>query len=275
VIIRRRIIVLALLLAPIFMSSALAAGDDFVVFRAEISPLYIENASAPVRVLAIPWQDNKPTSGQLTVRWEVRGLNVNYSASGELAVRAGKSTILYLPPMRTGHYSVKLWAEWNGVKSWPVDQDFGVSPAPVPYTLSISQDGSTITFRSLMLNETGEPDPDFPFRLEIYVYQTGAGEALVAAYEGITNLTLEVPDEWRVGILIVDVIDVFGWRNGMGIDLSAFRFSGTPLMYDYQYEVREPFASRQIWYVGGAFALILVMYVLALRVRRREEYGYR
>ena len=162
-----------------------------------------------------------------------------------------------------------LYAEWKGIKSKVVDQDFGVTKAPIPYSLSFSDDGSCIHFTSLKLNRTGVPDPKFPFRLEIYQYVHGSGESIVTTYTNITNITIHVPDNWKTGILYVEVVDCWGWRNSATINLAQMQFTGIPLSYDYHYSQREPFSSRQPYYI----LISIVLLVFAIWAIRRWWYG--
>ena len=189
---------------------------------------------------------------------------MNYHTNRTISVYAGRQRTVYLDPMQEGHYDIKLYAEWHGLRSKIVDQDFGVSPAPEPYELYFDDDGSHIHFKSKVLNSTGQIDPDVPFRLEIYLWD-GSKQTLVASYNNVTILDITVPQSWKGGILIVDVIDKYGWRNGMSINLNNFQFEGYPVEYDYQYMHREPFASRQIWYEAVALIIILVIAYYARR----------
>ncbi len=238
-------------------------ASNYVIFRANISPLYIENESVIIQVVAIPFSNNKPIGESCTVHVSMRGINVNYSFVQDYTVRAGKSETLYLPALREGHYDITLYASWNGILSKVVDQDFGVTKAPIPYSLSFTDDGSKIIFTSLKLNDTGQPDPRYPFRLEIYQYTHGAGESLVMTYTNVTNITITVPESWKNGILYVEVVDIYGWRNSATINLAAMQFQGIPLSYDYDYAQREPFRSREPAYIVLSLALIFVA-VIAL-----------
>ncbi len=239
---------------------------DYVIFRVNIPPMFIMNTSSPIQVLAIPFHDNKPVYASVDVHIEISGLNVEYNRSMTISVYSGRAQIIYLDPMQEGHYGIKLWAVWHGIQSRDVDQDFGVSPAPEPYELYFDQDGSHIHFKSKVLNSTGYIDPNVTFRIEIYLWD-GSKQSLVSSYD-VTNLTIKVPASWKMGILVVDVVDRYGWRNGMSIDLAHFQFEGIPVQYDYHYTQREPFASRQIWYV-----VIVIFVILGIAYFFRRWYG--
>ncbi len=239
-------------------------SSNYVIFRANIAPLYIENESVVIQVLSIPFENNKPVGESSTVHIILTGINVQYNYSQEFSVHSGRSKTLYLPALKEGHYNIQLWAEWRGERSYKVQQDIGVTKAPIPYSLAFSDDGSYIKFTSLKLNKTGVPDPNFPFRLEIYQFTHGAGESLVTTYTNITNITIHVPDNWKTGILYVEVVDVYGWRNSATINLAEMQFQGVPVSYDYHYMQREPFASRYTYIV--IFVLVgLIISIVALR----------
>ncbi len=240
-------------------------GSNFVVFRANISPMYIMNVSAPIQVLAIPFQSNKPVYATLQIHVKIQGINVNYSYDQIFPIRTGVQQTIYLPAMQQGHYAIVTWAEYKGIKSKIISEDFGVVPAPLPYECYFSNDGSKIHFKSKVLNSTGQIDPNTTFRLEIYLWD-GSQQSLVSVYNNVTNLTINVSPNWRTGILIVDVVDQYGWRNGMSINLQAFQFQGYPVEYDYQQAHRYPAAGRSwTWYLGVVI-IALILAVIGKRV---------
>lgn len=261
----RAMVILPLVLLLPILGVATAGAGDYIIFRAVIPPLFIENTTAPIQVMAIYFQADKPQSVELTVRYEITGLNVQYQSRGETALMSGRQVMIYLDPMSKGHYSIKLWAEYKGLKSRIINQDFGVTPPPVPYEAYFTDDGSAFYFRSLLLNETGQPDPEKPFTLNVFLYRTGMGESLVTSFHNVTELNLTIPEEWKTGILIIDIEDAYGWHNGMKIDLSNMIFAGAPIQYDYAYMTREPIASRSWWW--GLTALMAIVF-LALVYRR-------
>ncbi|NPA74781.1 MAG: hypothetical protein GXO25_01705 [Euryarchaeota archaeon] len=228
-----------------------------MIFRANIPPMFILNSSAPIQVLAIPFESNKPISATVTIHIQIQGINVRYNFTDAVNILSGQGKEIYLPAInRTGHYNMILYADYHGLLSRKVNQDFAVCPAPRPYQLYFDPDGSHIHFKSLVLNATGHIDPNVTFTIQIYCWN-GQQQSLVATYRHITNITIPVPESWKTGILIVNVIDEYGWVNGMTINLAAFQFQGAPVQYDYHYAQREPFASRQLWYLVAAVVVIL------------------
>ena len=245
-----------------FSSQIDASGSsDYVIFRANISPMYIMNSTAPIQVLAIPFKNNKPVYATVQIHINIQGINVNYTYNQVIPVEAGMKKTIYLPAMNGGHYDIILYAQYMGIKSRVVDQDFGVVPAPLPYELTFNNDGSQIIFKSKVLNATGQIDPTTTFRLEIYLWD-GNTQNLVNIYQNITKITINVPRSWRHGILIVDVIDKYGWHNGMGINLQEFQLQGFPVEYDYEQSRRYPAAGHNwLWYFGVAFIALVLLYI--------------
>ena len=267
------LLILALLSIFYFPGNVHAESGDYIVFRAQIAEMYIENSTAPIRVRAIYYASNSiPQSVDIEIPYIVTGPD-GYNLEGSITVRSGQDTVINLPPMRKGHYHIDIHAEAKGISSERLRQDFAVSPAPVPYELSLTDDGKHLFFISKQLNETGQPDPDFPFTIEIYSYRLHAGESLVTRYSNITKLNIEIPLEYRHGIITIDVIDRWGWRNGNSVDIGNSIFSGYPLQYDYDYQLREPYKSRTPVYFTLALFLIAFFYILAIAIRRRYEYG--
>ena len=270
---RATLTLLLFLACTLGFSSQIQASNasNYVIFRANISPMYIMNASAPIQVLAIPFENNKPVYADVEIHINIQGLNVNYSYENIIPITTGRSENIYLPAMQQGHYFIVVYAEYRGIKSQIIREDFAVVPAPVPYELYFSNDGSEIHFTSKVTNSTGQIDPNVTFRLEIWLWD-GSQQSLVSVYQNVTNLTLEVPPNWRTGILIVDVIDRYGWRNGMNINLQAFQFQGYPVQYDYQQSHRYPAAGRTWqWYV---VVIILVLVLLYIGKRVLGDGGY-
>lgn len=238
-----------------------SSKNDYVIFRANSGAMYMMNATAPVAVLAIPFHDNRPIYATVNIHVSIKGLNVNYTFNSTYQVRSGIPKTIYLPAMNEGHYRIIMYAEYKGIVSNVVDQDFAVVPAPLPYEITFTNDGSQIIFKSNVLNATGKIDPKKPFHIEIYLWD-GNQQSLVATYSNVTNLTINVPDSWKTGILIVDVVDIYGWVNGMSIDLAHMQFQGYPLEYDYYQTRRFPLAGYSItWYIVILLIAAIMLYI--------------
>jgi len=261
------------LFIPIFALFLLLPGvveggsNDYIVFRVNISPLYIENESLPIQVLGILFKENRPVSETLIIRIEIDGMNVPTGYALNESVRSGDLRMVYLPPLPEGHYKATVYAERGYIRSEIVKQDFAVTKPPIPYKASFTPDGSRFIFKSMKRNETGRIDPNYPFTLHFYLYRHGEGEVLVRAITNFTDGEVKIPKSWRTGVLYVDVVDVYGWRNSATIDLSEMRFSGIPESYDYLYTQREPYKSRQWTYYVPILLLLLVFFYIANRLK--------
>ena len=259
------ILISVLLFLPAYSS---AGGGNYIIMRANVNPLYIEGESIFIQAFILVFKNNKPTDESATLHIKIQGLNVNYSYSEETILRGGKRESIYLPALQEGHYKITLYAEKGTLKSRTFTFDFGVSKPPVPYSAEFSPGGSKFYFKSLKLTENGTIDPNYPFTLKFYSMQHGGGETLVRTITNVTELTMKIPESWRHGILIVEVIDKWGWKNSATMDLSSFSFTGIPLMYDYEYALREPFRSHHWKYIIVSILIfLLIMFSLFVFIR--------
>ena len=266
------LIFLILILSPMAATAA-ESGSDFVIFRAQIAPYYIENQSIQIRIYALVFRANKPTAESATVQIDIKGVNVDYSYSTSTEINGGKLTSYYLPALREGHYTLSLYAKKDSLESEPVKQDFGVTKAPVPYEIHFSADGSKAYFRSHKLDYQGHLDANYTFTLEVYYYSHGAGEALVRTISNITNATITINPAWKNGIVYIDVIDKWGWRNSATMDLNNLQFAGIPASYDYEYKEREPYKSHS-WVnflLIGIVLIVLFWGILVLYGGKQHE----
>jgi len=264
--VNKAVFLLLLFLLPAliyFPGNTHASGGDYIIFRGQVAEMYIQDVSAPVRVRAVYYAANNiPQSVEIEIPYSVTGHN--YSFSGSVTVLSGHEAVIYLPPMPSGRYSIEVYAVSGAVQSEHLRQDFAVSPAPLPYIISLSEDGTHLYFSSKVLNESGRPDPSITFTVELYSYQIHVGEVLIRSYN-TTNMSIEIPEEYRHGILIIEVRDVFGWRNGNGVNIADAVYAGQPIQYDYDYKTREPYASRSVLYGALAFVSIIAIFAVAAR----------
>ena len=246
-----------------FPGNTHASGGDYIIFRGQVAEMYIENATAPVKVRAVYYAANNiPQSINIDIPFTVTGYN--YSYSSQITLLSGHEALISLPPMPAGRYTIEIYATAQGISSEHLRQDFAVSPAPLPYEIALSDDGTHLYFSSKVLNETGQIDPNITFRVELYNYQMHVGEVLIRTYN-TTNMSIEIPASYRHGILIIEVYDKYGWRNGNGVDISQAVYAGPPLQYDFDYKLREPYASRSMWYAAAAFISIIIIFMIASR----------
>ena len=269
---------LILSLSPMFSDAAIsppsANKGDYVIFRAQIAPYYIENQSVQIRVYALVFRDNKPSSESSQISIEIEGINIAYSYKSTIEIQGGRLSSQYLPALREGHYKITLYAQKDNMKSETVAQDFGVTKAPVPYEIHCSADGSKAYFRSHQLDPQGRLDANYTFRLEVYYYQHGAGEALVMTLTNITNATITINPAWKNGIVYIDVIDRWGWRNSATMDLNNLQFAGIPLSYDYEYSEREPYKSHNVInFLGAGIVLVFLLGLAYMLVKPKNPEG--
>ncbi|HEC82524.1 MAG TPA: hypothetical protein ENI53_01380 [Thermoplasmatales archaeon] len=246
---------LSLLLFP--MTSA---GGNYIIIRANVNPMYIENEPIQIQAFIIVFRNNKPTDESATLHVEMKGINVNYSYSEDFTISGGRKATYALPSLKEGHYRITIFAQKGGINSQKIAFEIGVAKAPVPYSAHFSSDGKKFYFQSLRLNETGQIDPDFPFTIKLYSWIPPNSATLIRTIKNVTEITISIPSSIRKsgGIAIVDVIDRWGWKNSATMDLSSFSFAGISAMYDYGYKYREPFWSRRL---SMLFASILVIVV--------------
>lgn len=236
--------------------TASAGGIDFATLRVSVPDIWLENVSVPVRYRVGVYSHHIGVSTTVVLSVEVSG-PVSWAGSYEvLSFRPGEVRI---PPLPRGYYEVRVSAEGLSYMFRMV-----IAPPPVPYESAFSPDGSTYVFRSkkLVMNGT-KPDPRFPFTLYFTVYVPGSGEFLAMVKENVTELEMEIPEEWKRGIVMVDVVDVYGWRNSKGMDLSKGILGSGPDAYDYL-ALREPprawarpevLLAAAVAFVGGVFLI--------------------
>jgi len=259
-----------LLLSILFLSPFSSAGGNFIIIRANVNPMYIEGESIFIQAFILVFRNNKPTDESATLHVEIAGKNVEYSYSEDFTIPGGRRESYYLPALAEGHYRITIFAQKGGLSSQKMVFEFGVSKAPIPYDAKFSPDGSKFHFKSLKVNETGVPDPDFPFTLKIYSMTHGGGETLIRTIKNVTEITVSIPSSVRRagGIAIVDIIDCYGWKNSATMDLSSFSFTGIPAQFDYGYMFREPFRSRQwIYILVSAIIFLFIVFFIFIAMR--------
>lgn len=269
---RRATVFVMLLVLLLPAAFPVNAGSNFIIIRAEVSPLYIVGESIQIRAFALVFRDGKPTDESATLSVKLKGIDTKYNANYTYTIRGGKKATYYLPALEQGYYKIKIQATKGTLKSQTMTFEFGVTHAPVPYFLEFSPGGDKIYFKSLRHDENGSIDPNYPFTLYIYQMQHGAGETLINTLKNVTNITYTIPKQLRSGIISVEVVDCYGWRNSASIDLSSFSFSGEPVMYDYEWRERYPIAERTLKQIGITIAIIILLFIaLFIFVRWYED----
>lgn len=255
------------------LSGYAAAGGDYVIFRANVNPLYIAGESVFIQVFALVFQNGKPTDQSATVDITMKEIGGNYSYHEEVQISGGRTRNVNLPALDEGHYRMTLYAEKHGIRSQTISFEFGVSQAPVPYEIYFNQDGSKVHFRSGRLDETGNFDEKYPFTLQIWYSQYGSEDVPVKVIKNVTHADVTIPLSVRqlLGVVYVDVIDVYGWKNSDSMDLSSFSFTGVPISYAYGYQHMEPWSSRTLPRIIMALAIILILFAIIFYVGTRKR----
>ncbi len=276
----KKVVALALIAAFALSGYATAAGGDYIILRANVNPLYIAGESVFIQTFILVFQNGKPTDNSAVLDVTITEIGGNYSYHEQVNIAGGRQKTLNFPALDEGHYKMRIHAEKWGMRSQTISFEFGVSHAPVPYKVYFNSDGSRVHFRSGRLNETGNFDEKYGFTLKIWHSPYGSEAVPIKVLTNVTHADITIPRPIRkkLGVVYVDVIDIYGWRNSDTMDLSSFSFTGMPVSYAYGYQYMEPWASRTIARIIIAAAIILILFLFIFLVstrgtRRRDEYG--
>lgn len=274
---RRAVLVLGLLfLVPLLSVVPVdGGGGDYIIIRANVNMLYIEGESIPIQAQVLVYQNGKPTDQSAMLKVSIRGMDNNISRMNTLHISGGRRSNFYLSSIdREGHFKLTVYAERGGMQSQSMAFEFGVTKAPVPYMCYFNRDGSRIHFKSLRVNESGVPDPAFPFDVKVYFSRYGEDRSLIESRRDVIEATIKVPGDVQgsLGVCFVDVIDLHGWRNSDSMDIGSFQFTGIPESYAYGHEHMEPYKSSQWKYavVGVAVILLIVGVIIWAGTRRQQ-----
>ena len=253
-----------------FASFSSAANNNFIIIRANVNPMYIEGESVQIQAFILVFRSNKPTDESATLHIEIIGKNIEYNHKEEFTIHGGRIKTYSMPALKEGYYKVIIFATKAGLSSQKILFEFGVTKAPVPYSAYFTNNGKKFYFKSLRINETGEIDPNYPFTLKIYSWTPPNEATLIRTIKNATEITVSIPSSIRKsnGIIIVDIIDKYGWKNSATMDLSSFLFTGIPKMYDYGYRYREPLSSTNIFYIITGIIIIIGLLVLYWKFMR-------
>jgi len=269
-------LIILLLMLPVAACCVQAGAGDYIVIRANVNMLYIEGESIPIQARVLVYENGKPTDQSATLKVSIRGMDNNVTRSNSLHISGGRrlSNFFLSSIDMEGHFRLTVYAERGGVKSQVMAFEFGVSKAPVPYTCYFNRDGSRIHFKSLRTNESGVPDPDFPFDVKVYFSRYGEDRTMIKSRRGVTEATIRVPEDVQrsLGVCFVDVVDMHGWLNSDGMNIDQGDFSGEPPTYAFGHEHMEPYRSSQLQYVAiGVISILVILAVVAyLGLRRRS-----
>ncbi len=264
------VLVLLCLLAIIAIpATAHASSINGIIFRANVNEMYIEDQPIPVQVQALYFQGSVPQSTSITVYVTISNLTSGQSFNSMFNVSSGVPQFIYLRSLPVGEYSFQAYASALGQSSQETSLEFIVAPPPVPYTASFVS-GGLFSFHSNMLNKTGAYNVNYTFTLNVYYQYPGGGAELVNIYRNITNLTLRFPDDGQ--IVVINIIDMYGWLNGMNINPSEGVFSGAPYTYDFNIVNQEPFSAVYAAnFIPVVIAIAVATLVMLLFYRRMKR----
>ena len=240
-----------------------------VILRADVNEMYIEDQPIPVQVQALYFVNSVPQSTSITLDVTVQNLSSSVSFSSVYNVSSGVPTFIYLRQLPVGVYSFTAYASALGQTSQQTDMEFLVAPPPVPYVASFVS-GGLFSFHSEMLNKTGHYNVNYTFTLDVYYQYPGGAAELVESYSNITNMTIRFPDEGQT--VVINVIDRYGWLNGMNINPSEGIFSGMPYSYDFNIVNQAPFSSvYAVNFIPVIIAVAIVTLVMLFFYRRLKR----
>ncbi|MEM4066066.1 MAG: hypothetical protein QXV17_04300 [Candidatus Micrarchaeaceae archaeon] len=237
-----------------------------IIFRANVDEMYIEGQPIPIQVQALYFQNSVPQSTSIAIYITVNNLTSDQSFSSTYNVSSGVPQFIYLQALPVGEYSLESYASALGSSSQLTRIEFLVAPPPVPYTANFVS-GGLFSFHSDMLNKTGHYNVNYTFTIDIYYQYPGGAAEEVASYTNVTNMTRTFPDEGQT--VVINVIDRYGWLNGMNINPSQGIFSGMPYSYDFGITTQQPFYSIYAQNFIPDIIAIALMTIFVLLVYRR------
>ena len=263
-------IILIILLFTMMMVPSTVHGSTIngLIFRANVNEMYIENQPVPVQVQALFFENSVPQSTSIIVDVAIVNLTSGQSYNSSFNVSSGVPQFIYLRSLPVGEYSFQAYASALSQSSQETSLEFLVAPPPVPYTASFVS-GGLFSFHSNELYSTGHYNVNYTFTLNVYYQYPGEAAEEVSSYQNITNLTLRFPDDGQ--IVVVNVVDRFGWLNGMNINPSEGIFSGVPYSYDFNIVNQAPFTSIYAVNFMPDVIVVAVVTLIALSFYRRAK----
>ena len=263
------LLLLCLLIVVAVPATAHASSMNGIIFRANVNEMYIEDQPIPVQVQALYFQDSVPQSTSITVYVTISNLTSGQSFNSTFNVSSGVPQFVYLRSLPVGEYSFQAYASSLGQSSQETNLEFLVAPPPVPYTASFVS-GGLFSFHSNIANKTGAYNENYTFTINVYYQYPGGGAEQVSSYRNVTNLTLKFPDDGQ--IVVINVIDRYGWLNGMNINPSEGIFSGSPYTYDFNILNQQPFAAVYAAnFVPDVIAIAIVTLFVLFFYRRMKR----
>ncbi len=253
----------------VFLTAGVHASSttNGIIFRANVNEIYIEGQQFPIQVQATYFQEDIPQSTTIQISVTVENVSTGQDTySSVYNVSSGVVQFIYMEALDPGEYVFQGYAAAQGQDSQQTDIEFLVAPPPVGYTTSFVS-GGLFSFHSDELNKTGSYNVNDTFTIDIYYQYPGGSAELVESYNNVTNLTRSFPDEGQT--VVINVIDRYGWLNGMGINPSEGIFSGNPYTYDFGIASQQPFLSVYAQnFIPDVVAIFLLATAAVLIVHR-------
>ncbi len=262
------LVLLFLLIMMTVPAYAHGSSINGVILRANVNEMYIEHQPMPVQVQALYFQDSVPQSTSITVYVTISNLTSGQSFNSTFNVSSGVPQFIYLRSLPVGEYSFQAYASALGQSSQETNLEFLVAPPPVPYAASFVS-GGLFSFHSEMLNRTNNYNLNYTFTINVYYQYPGGAAEQVSSYQNVTNLTLSFPNLGQT--VVVNVIDRYGWLNGMAINPSEGIFSGTPYSYDFNLINQAPFSAVYAVNFIPVIMTIAIITLFMLLVYRRMK----
>lgn len=267
-----------LLVLPAAANVGVADSDDdsaYIALRLRIRTMYIENESIMIKIkptlFRVQGGNDIPTDETLQIHCKIEGESNNIEYETEFSAQSQTVTTQNLRSLPIGRYSITIHAEKGNIESRKEQQEFGVFKPPIPYHIHFRSRGSAIDFYSKKLNETGHLDPKYNFTLKIFRYRHGSGETLIKTVKNVVDITIEVKEEWRDGVIIVDVFGPNGWVNSANMVGDSLVMRSPPIRYNYDWDEQEPVKSKR-WFKFPVVSGIGVGLIIAL-MKADDKYG--
>jgi len=251
---------------PVLTISTASSINNGVIFRANVNEMYIENQPMPVQIQALYFQNSIPQMTSVEISITLTNLSSNQQVQQNFNVSSGVMQTIYMQGLPPGEYSFTAEATAMGYSSPEFSEQFLVAPPPVPYS-AVFENGGYFSFHSDVLNATGHYNKNYTFTILVYYEYVGGQAQLMNEYTNVTNISLSFPNDGQ--IVVINIIDRYGWINGMNINPAQGIFVGTPYIYNFNVQGQQPFASIYVSnFIYDAIVILIIMILLIVVVRR-------
>ncbi len=256
-------VIFIIFLSSFLMMSAVPvtanASTNGVIYRANVNEIYIEGQPFPVQVQATYFLNGIPQTATVTIYVTIENLSSGQKAfTSTYNVSSGIAQFIYIGALAPGEYYFQGYSMVQGQASAQESMEFLVAPPPVSYSASFIS-GGLFAFHSNVLNTTGHYNLNYTFTIDVYYQYAGGAAEMVDSYTNVTNLTKTFPNDGQT--VVINIMDRYGWLNGMGINPSEGVFSGNPYTYNFGITTQQPFHSV---YIQSFVPDVIAVFILAL-----------